>query len=36
MVTKTQGAHLIRVIDTPIVLSHKGRTIDDHGIACVQ
>jgi hypothetical protein len=36
MITKTQGAHLVRVRDTPVILSHKGWTRDDHGNTCVQ
>jgi hypothetical protein len=36
MITKTQGAHLVRVRDTAIVLSHNERAMDEHGNACVQ
>jgi hypothetical protein len=28
--------HLIRVRDTPVILSRKERTRDEHGNACVQ
>jgi hypothetical protein len=35
MVTKAQGAHLVRVRDTPVVLSHNERARDEHGNACV-
>jgi hypothetical protein len=34
-ITKTQGVHLIRVRDTPVILSRKERTRDDHGNTCV-
>jgi hypothetical protein len=27
---------LVRVIDTPVVLSHNRRTRDEHGNTCVQ
>jgi hypothetical protein len=36
MVTKTQGVRLVRVWDTPIVLSHNERTSDEHGNIDVQ
>jgi hypothetical protein len=36
MITKTQGVHLIRVIDTPVILSHNERTNDEHGNVYVQ
>jgi hypothetical protein len=36
MITKTQGVHLIRVRDTPVVLSRKEHTSDEHSNACVQ
>jgi hypothetical protein len=36
MITKAQGVHLVRVIDTSVVLSHNERTSDEHGNACVQ
>jgi hypothetical protein len=36
MITKTQGAHLVRVRDTPVILSHNERARDEHGNACVQ
>jgi hypothetical protein len=35
MITKTQGVHLVRVRDTPVVLSHEGQSRDDHGNTCV-
>jgi hypothetical protein len=35
MVTKAQGAHLVRVRDTPVVLSHNEWARDEHGNACV-
>jgi hypothetical protein len=35
MITKTQGAHLVRVRDTLVVLSHNERARDEHGNACV-
>jgi hypothetical protein len=36
MITKTQGAHMVRVRDTPVILSHNKRARDEHGNACVQ
>jgi hypothetical protein len=36
MITKTQGVRLVRVTDTPVILSHKELTNDEHGNACVQ
>jgi hypothetical protein len=36
MITKAQGVRLVRVIDTPVVLSRNKRTSDEHGNACVQ
>jgi hypothetical protein len=36
MITKTQGAHLVIVRDTPVILSHNKRARDEHGNACVQ
>jgi hypothetical protein len=33
MITKTQGVCLVRVRDTPIVLSHNEWTRDEHGNA---
>jgi hypothetical protein len=36
MITKAQGVHLVRVMDTPVILSHNERTSDKHGNACVQ
>jgi hypothetical protein len=36
MITKTQGAHLVIVRDTPVILSHNERARDEHGNACVQ
>jgi hypothetical protein len=33
---KPQGVHLVRVRDTPVVLSHNEQTSGDHGNACVQ
>jgi hypothetical protein len=35
MITKTQGVHLIRVRDTPVILSHNERARDEHGNTCV-
>jgi hypothetical protein len=35
-ITKTQGVILVRVGDTPVVLSHNERTKDEHGNDCVQ
>jgi hypothetical protein len=35
MVTKAQGVHLVRVRDTPIVLSHNERARDEHDNTCV-
>jgi hypothetical protein len=35
MITKTQGAHLVRVRDTTVILSHKEQTRDEHGNTCV-
>jgi hypothetical protein len=35
MITKTQGVHLVRVRDTPVVLSHNRRARDKHGNTCV-
>jgi hypothetical protein len=35
MITKTQVVHLVRVRDTPVVLSHNGRARDEHGNTCV-
>jgi hypothetical protein len=34
--TKAQGVRLVRVRDTPVVLGHNERTIDEHGKTCVQ
>jgi hypothetical protein len=34
--TKAQGVHLVRVMDTPVILSHNEWTKDKHGNACVQ
>jgi hypothetical protein len=36
MITRTQGVPLVRVMDTPVVLSHNERTRDEHGKTCVQ
>jgi hypothetical protein len=36
MITKDQGVHLVRVRDTPVVLTRNERTSDEHGNACVQ
>jgi hypothetical protein len=36
MITKTQGVHLVGVMDTPVVLSHNEQTRDEHGNACVK
>jgi hypothetical protein len=36
MITKTRGVHLVRVRDTPVILSHKGWTRDEHSNTCVQ
>jgi hypothetical protein len=36
MITKTSGLRLVRVIDTPIALSHNRQTRDEHGNTCVQ
>jgi hypothetical protein len=36
MITKTKGVCLVRVRDTPVVLSHNERTRDEHGNVCVQ
>jgi hypothetical protein len=36
MITKTEGVRLVRVRDTPVVLSHNERTRNEHGNACVQ
>jgi hypothetical protein len=36
MITKTQEMHLVRVTDTPVILSCNKRTSDEHGNACVQ
>jgi hypothetical protein len=33
MITKTQGVCLVRVRDTPVVLSHNEWTRDEHGNA---
>jgi hypothetical protein len=35
MVTKTQGVHLVRVNDTPVVLSHNEQSSVEHGKPCV-
>jgi hypothetical protein len=35
MITKTQGVHLVRVGDTPVILSHNKQTRDELGNACV-
>jgi hypothetical protein len=35
MVTKAQGAHLVRVRDTLVILSHNERAKDEHGNDCV-
>jgi hypothetical protein len=34
--TKAQGVLLVRVRDTPVVLSLNERTSDEHGNTCVQ
>jgi hypothetical protein len=36
MITKTQGVLLVRVMDTPVVLSHSEWTRDKHDKDCVQ
>jgi hypothetical protein len=36
MITKNQGVCMVRVRDTPIVLSRNERTSDKHGNAGVQ
>jgi hypothetical protein len=36
MITKTSRVRLVRVIDTPVVLSHNRRTRDEHGNTYVQ
>jgi hypothetical protein len=36
MITKTQGVLLVKVVDTPVIISHNERTRDKHGYACVQ
>jgi hypothetical protein len=36
MITKSQGVHLVRVGDTPVVLSHNERARDEHGNTCVE
>jgi hypothetical protein len=36
MITKTQGVHMVRVIDTLVNLSCNKRTRDEHGRTCVQ
>jgi hypothetical protein len=36
MITKTQGIRLVRVRDTPVILSHNERTKDEHGNTGVQ
>jgi hypothetical protein len=35
MITMTQGAHLVRVRDTLVILSHKEQIRDEHGNNCV-
>jgi hypothetical protein len=35
MITKTQRVHVVRVRDTPVVLSHNERARDKHGNICV-
>jgi hypothetical protein len=35
MITKTQGAHLVGMRDTPVILSHNERARDEHGNTCV-
>jgi hypothetical protein len=36
MITKAQGVRLVRVRDTPVVLSRNEQTSDEHSNACVQ
>jgi hypothetical protein len=36
MVIKAQGVHVVRVRDTPLILSQNEWTRDEHGNACVQ
>jgi hypothetical protein len=36
MITKTQEVRLVRVRDTPVILSHNEWTRDEHGNACVR
>jgi hypothetical protein len=36
MVTKTQGVCLVKVRDTPIVLSHNRQTRNERGNTCVE
>jgi hypothetical protein len=36
MITKTQENHLVRVRDTPVVLSHNEQARDEYGNTCVQ
>jgi hypothetical protein len=36
MITKTRGVLLVRVKDTPVSLSRKEWTSDEHGNACLQ
>jgi hypothetical protein len=36
MVNKTQEIHMVRVRDTPVVLSHNEWARDEHGNTCVQ
>jgi hypothetical protein len=33
---RQQGVHLVRVLDTPVILSHNEQTRDEHGNACVE
>jgi hypothetical protein len=36
MITKAQEVHLVRVTDTPVVLSHNEWVRDEHGNTYVQ
>jgi hypothetical protein len=36
MVTKTHGVHMVRVWDTPVILSRNEWTSEENGNACVQ
>jgi hypothetical protein len=36
MITKAQGVRLVKVRDTPVILSHIKQTRDEQGNACVQ